>query len=320
MTKKLSTLTLDSGPLTLDLLMNVRQQISSNNRQTVLILFLFCVIIVGIMFAAAIAAGDPEAFPVFTGMALFVVFFWTLISYFWGDSMIAKFVGAKPVSRKTHFDIYNLVENLAITSGLPNPKIYVIKDESLNAFATGRNPKHSLIAVTSGLIEKLNKRELEAVLAHEMGHIANYDIRLQLMVITVIGGVSMLGEMLMRARGKKAGGIILAGLIIYLIGAPMLRLIRLALSRNREYLADATGSLYTRDPQALADALEKISKDSRVESADRMTSAAQLFISNPKREPDDSTPKKVKQESFLTKIFSTHPPIFDRIKKLRGRS
>jgi len=299
--------------------MNIRSQIRSNSLQTFLILFLFALVIVGIIFVASIAAGDPESFPIFTGIALVIVLGWTLFSYFFGGKMILSFVGAKPIVRKTHFDIYNMVENIAITAGLPNPEVYIIKDESLNAFATGRNPKHAVICLTTGIIDTLNKRELEAVISHEMGHIANYDIRLQLFVITVIGAISMMGEILMRARGgKKAGGIIIAGFFLYIIGAPLLRLIRLALSRNREYLADATGALFTRDPWSLAGALEKISKDSRVESADRMNSAAHLFIANPKKEPDTSTKKKIQEQSWVTRLFSTHPPIQDRITRLKG--
>lgn len=300
--------------------MNVYQQISSNNRQTALMLFLFTGLVILIIFIASVIAGDAEAFPILSGVAFVAIFLWTLFSYFFGDKLITKFVGAKPVKRSEHFELYNLVENLAITAGLPNPKVYIIQDESLNAFATGRNPKHSIVAVTSGLLKKLNKQELEAVLAHEMGHIANYDIRLQLLVITVVGAIAMLGETLMRARGKKAGGVILAGLFIYIIGVPLLKLVSLGLSRNREYLADATGSFYTRNPEALANALEKISEDSRVESADQMNSAAHLFIANPKNEPDKSTPKKVKEQSLISKLFSTHPPVFERIKRLRSRT
>jgi len=298
--------------------MNIRAQIASNRRQTIVMLLLFTLAIIGIIFIASVAAGDPEIFPFFSAVATAVIFLWTLFSYFFGDKMILKFVGAKPIERKTHFDVYNIVENLAITAGLPNPKVYIIKDASLNAFATGRNPQHGVICLTTGLIDKLDKRQLEAVLAHEMGHIANYDIRLQLIVITVIGAIAMLGEILMRARGKKAGGIILAGIVIYFVGAPLLRFIRLALSRNREYLADATGAFYTRDSWALAEALELISEDSRVESADRMNSAAHLFIANPKNEPDTSSKKKIKQQSWLTKMLSTHPPIQERIKRLKG--
>lgn len=297
--------------------MNIHQEISRNNRQTFLVMFLFAIVTIILCLIASILIGDIEVFPIFSVGLMVILFFWTLFSYYFGDKMIASFVGAKKANRKEHFKLYVTVENLSIAAGLPNPEVYIIKDESLNAFATGRNPKHSLIAVTTGLIDKLNEHELEAVLAHEMGHIANYDIRLQLIVITVVGAISMLGEIMMRARGKKAGGVVIAGVFIYLLGVPILRLIRLALSRNREYLADATGAHFTRQPEHLASALQKISMDSRVESADRMNSAAHLFIASPKNEPRNDTKKQLRQESFISRIFATHPPIQERIKRLR---
>lgn len=301
--------------------MDIYKQISSNNRQTVFILLLFTATVLGIAYVVSLIMEIPtDQFPIISTIVFGSLFLWTLISYYIGDKMILGFVGAKQIDRKTHFDIYNIVENLAITAGLPNPKVYVIEDESLNAFATGRNPKHSVVCLTTGLIKKLDKRELEAVVSHELGHIANYDIRLELMLITVIGAISMAGEIMMRARGKKAGGIVVAGLFIFLIGSPLLQFIRLAMSRNREYLADATGSFYTRDPEALASALEKISQDSRIESADRMSSAAHLFIANPKQSISKGLEKKLHNESFFVRIFSTHPPIGDRIKRLRGVS
>jgi len=302
--------------------MNIYQQIAANNRQTIFILALFTGAVLGITYVAGlIAEMPPENFPIISIIVFGILFLWTLISYYTGDKMILNFVGAKPIERKTHFDIYNLVENLAITAGLPNPKVYIIEDESLNAFATGRNPEHSVVCLTSGIIKKLDKRELEAVIGHELGHIANYDIRLELLLITVIGAISMAGEVMMRARGKKAGGIVLAGLFVYIIGAPLLQLIRLAMSRNREYLADATGSFYTRDPEALANALEKISGDSRIESADRMKSAAHLFIADPRHGADHGVKKKAHEGgSFLTTLFSTHPPIGERIERLRGKA
>ena len=305
--------------------MDIYRQISANNRQTGLILFVFFLLCLLIVLVTLLILGVnpdelPEVFPVVSVAVFGGIFLWTLISYFWGGRMILKFVGSKPIDRKSHFDIFNLVQNVAITAGLPNPEVYIIEDESLNAFATGRNPQHGVVCLTTGIIEKLNKRELEAVVAHEMGHIANYDIRLQLILVTVIGIIAMVGEIFMRARGKKAGGIILAGLFLYLIGRPLLHIVSLSMSRNREYLADATGSYYTRDPEALASALEKISKDSRVESADKMNSAAHLFIANPKNEPAADTKKDIQRESFLTRMISTHPPIFERVKRLRSRT
>lgn len=300
--------------------MDIYKQISANNRQTVLILTLFTAAVLGIVYVASlIMEAPPENFPIISAVVFGCLFLWTLISYYFGDKMILGFVGAKPIERKTHFDLYNMVENLAITAGLPNPRVYIIEDHSLNAFATGRNPKHGIVCLTTGIIQKLNKKELEAVVSHELGHIANYDIRLELILITVIGAISMAGEVMLRARGKKAGGIVMAGFFVYLIGAPLLHLIRLAMSRNREYLADATGSFYTRDPDALASALEKISNDSRIESSDNMKSAAHLFIADPRHGADHGL-KKLKGGSSLTNLFSTHPPIAQRIQRLRNKA
>jgi|CXWL01.1.fsa_nt_gi heat shock protein HtpX len=297
--------------------MGIREQIRANNWRTIGILSLFTIVALLIVFVASlIMEAPPEQFPIISTVVFGVIFVWTLVSYYFGDKIILSFVDAHPIDRKTHFDLYNIVENLAITAGLPNPKVYLIKDESLNAFATGRNPKHSVIGVTTGLLNKLNKNELEAVLAHEMGHIANYDIRLELILITVIGLISMAGEIMMRARGKNSGGIVLAGLFVFIVGSPLLRLIRLAISRNREYLADSTGSLYTRDPHALAHALEKISSDARIESADRLTTAAHLFIADPRHDGALDTKKKLHEQSWISKLFSTHPPIGERIHRL----
>jgi len=301
--------------------MNIYEQISSNNRQTIFILALFFGVVLGIVYIVSlIVEAPPESFPIISTVVFGGLFLWTIISYFTGDKMILSFVGAKPIERKTHFDIYNLVENMAITAGLPNPKVYIIQDESLNAFATGRNPEHSIVCLTTGIIKKLDKKELEAVISHELGHIANYDIRLELILITVIGAISMAGEIMLRVRGKNSGAIVMAGFFVFLIGAPLLQLIRMAMSRNREYLADATGSFYTRDPDALASALEKISTDSRIESADRMSSAAHLFIADPRHGADHGMKKKLQEGSFLTSLFSTHPPISERVKRLRGRT
>ncbi len=300
--------------------MDLYQQIASNNRQTIFILVFFAAAVLGISFVAMeIAKVAPENFPTISVVLFGFLFLWTLISYFYGDKMILSFVGAKPIERKDFFDLYNIVENLSITAGLPNPKIYIIEDESLNAFATGRDPEHSVVCVTRGLLKKLDKRELEGVLAHEMSHIANYDVRLELILITVIGAISMVGEVMMRMRGgneKKGGSIAFAGLFVYVVGYFVLHLVQLAISRNREYLADATGALYLRDPLPLASALEKIALDPRIESADTMSSAAQLFIADPRSE---GIKKGISGKSIFA-LFSTHPPTEERIKRLRGHS
>lgn len=304
--------------------MDIYHQIAANNRRTALILLLFFLVVLGIVAIAMLIIDLPlDNFPIISAWVFGGLLLWTFISWRYGQNMILSFVGAKLVERKTHFEIYNLVENIAITAGLPNPMVYIIEDNSLNAFATGRNPKNSVVCLTTGIIKRLNKRELEGVIAHEMGHIANYDIRLELILITVIGLISVVGEILLRIRGgrnnKGTGYIALAGLFIYLIGAPLLRLIRLALSRNREFLADSTGSFYTRDPEALALALEKISKDARIESADHLSSAAHLFIADPSKNPGESHAKKLHRGAWLLNLFATHPPIDERIHRLRGK-
>ncbi|MDP3975951.1 MAG: M48 family metallopeptidase [bacterium] len=316
--------------------MNVYQEISANNRKTLLILLLFTVVVMAIAFLASVIILSQEYstwteaaqmtwlyFPTISATVLVVILLWTLISYFTGDKMILSFMGAKPVERKEQFELYNTVENLAITAGLPVPKIYLIQDDSLNAFATGRNPHHSVICFTTGIVKKLNKQELEAVAAHELSHIANYDIRLQLIIVTVIGIIAMVGEVLIRVRGggsdrKGGGAILLAGIFILLVGYPLLTLIKLALSRKREYLADASGALLTRDPHSLANALEKIAVDPRIESADSMKAAAHLFIDDPSVEPGmRQKDQKQSKISWFAQFISTHPPIQERIKKLR---
>lgn len=314
--------------------MNIYDEISRNNRRTLLTVIVFLAVVLAIIFIALfiiiIQVGEVpfriawsntlSVFPFISAFATIIILLWTIISYRFGDTMILKFVGARAVERTTHFDLYNTVENLAITCGLPVPKIYIINDESLNAFATGRDPHHSVICFTTGIVAKLSTQELEAVAAHEMAHIANYDIRLQLIIVTVVGMIAMLGEIMLRSgylasgRDNKGGGIAFAGLFVLLIGYPLLTLMKLSLSRNREYLADATGSYYTRDPLSLASALQKISVDPRVESADQMKAAAHLFIDDPSVEAG----RQHARVSWFARMLATHPPIHDRIDRLRG--
>ena len=227
--------------------------------------------------------------------------------------MMMAFAGAKPMAKEENKKLYNMVENVAIMAGLPNPKIYIIQDESLNAFATGKNPKNAAIAFTTGILEKLEPLELEGVIAHEMSHIGNRDIRLNMLVITGIGIFGFLGRNMLRIRTsgssrKKEGQLVIlilfisiALLIFDYIVAP---LIHLALSRTREYAADATGAKILHNPKALADALEKISVDSRVEVLDSQKTMAVACIASPLAK--------------LSGLTSTHPPIKERIRRLRS--
>lgn len=234
------------------------------------------------------------------------------ISYFASDKIALASSGAKQIAKADHPELYRLVENLSITAGIPMPRVAIIVDPAMNAFATGRNPEHAVIAVTTGLLERLNKTELEGVIAHELSHVRNYDILLMTVVVVLIGTIILLADLLrwggMSGRGDHRegnnAGLVIA--LVLLIVAPLIgQLIKLAVSRKREFLADASGALLTRYPEGLAAALEKISEDPiPLKRASQAT--AHLFISNP---------FKANQISHL---FSTHPPASERIKRLRG--
>lgn len=255
------------------------------------------------------------AIPIVAGAAIL----WLLISYLWGADMMLGNAKATEISMHNNRQLYRLVENLCITRGLPLPKIYVIDDASLNAFATGRNPDNSIIAVTSGLLEKLEKSELQGVLAHELAHIENRDTTLLLLAIEGIAFCTFFGEVLLRIgrsamRGRNGAKIsliiFLAAMVFVIFGYLVAPLLRFAMSRQREYLADASAALITRNPGALADALEKITKDSRVEILDDHPSMAAMCI---------ATPGEIEASLFnkITGLYATHPPVADRIKRLR---
>lgn len=220
--------------------------------------------------------------------------------------------GAVEIKRKDSPEIYSLVENIAATAGAPTPRVFIMNTQTLNAFATGRDPEHSAIALTIGIINKLNRPELEAVIAHEMGHIVNRDIRLTMLVSTGIGVLTLLGQILIRvrARGKNGQAALvmnIAGLVFLFYGAFLAPIIMLALSRRREFQADATSAYLTRNPLALASALEKISGRSEVEALKDNTLVSAACIE-----------KAVSPKKFLSGLFSTHPPIEERVKVLRG--
>ena len=245
---------------------------------------------------------------------------WIVISYFSGDYMLLRGAGAIEIHKEDQPEIYRLVENLCIAAGLPVPRVYIINDDSLNAFATGRDPQHASVALTKGIVQKLERAELEGVVAHELSHIQNRDIRLMLITVAGISFFTFLSEICFRSalhasygRGKDKGG---AGLLFFALGvffaiygffiAP---LIRLAISRTREYQADASAALLTRNPGALARALEKISGDCKVESLDEHASMAAMCIENPL--------SKRGLFASLSGMFSTHPPVEKRIAVLR---
>jgi len=256
----------------------------------------------------------------FIGLGFAIAFstIMALVSFYSGDKMILGMSSAVPADRKKYPYLVNTVEGLAIAAGIPAPKIYVIDDSAINAFATGRDPKHASVTVTTGAIKRLKRDELEGVIAHELSHIRNYDIRMMMFVVMLVGIIALLSDFFLRTmiygKGKKdmkGSGII--GLIIILLGlvlailAPLIaQLIKLAVSRKREFLADADGALLSRNPDGLANALKKIKDDKEplVEAANKAT--AHLFIENPLRT----------FRGRVNSLFSTHPDINERIKRL----
>lgn len=289
-------------------------QISINRRRTVYMFVVFFALIVAIGWALSYLYDNASILYIAVGIA--VIQSW--ISYFFSDSIALSVSGAKEAPRDQFIELHRLVENLAITAGLPKPKVYVINDPSPNAFATGRDPKHSAVAVTTGLLDILEKRELEGVIAHEMAHIGNRDILVMTVAVTLVGAIVLVSDMLTRSwfwssrddNDSRSAGIFAIIAIALAILAPLFaQLIQLAVSRKREYLADATGALMTRFPEGLAEALRKIEQYERpMRSANRAT--AHLFINEPFGVQESQS------RSWLATIFSTHPPIPDRIKKL----
>jgi len=247
----------------------------------------------------------------------------SVVSYFFSDKIILFSVGAVPVKKNDHFDFYTVVENLTLATGLPMPKIYVIDDPAPNAFATGRDPKHAVICATTGLLEKLDRAELEGVIAHELSHIKNYDMLVMTVVAVLASTIGLVSDWIMRSfwwggsrrrrdnDSERGSPIFFVLLIIALILTPIIAtLIQLAISRKREYLADASGVLITRYPEGLARALEKISGDGNILRT-ASSSTAHLFISNPFK-------KGTKTMNLFANLFSTHPPVDERIKILRS--
>jgi heat shock protein HtpX len=286
--------------------------IAANRRRSWLLFGAFFVVfaILGWIFGALSDAGWLGL-----ALALLIATVMSLVSYFGGDRVALFSSGARPTTKESEIYLYRIIENLTITAGLPMPKVYIIEDGAINAFATGRDPKHASIAVTRGCIQQLENEELEGVLAHELSHIQNYDIRYITLVVILVGAVGILSNFFLRSqwlfgrRSSRDSG--QAGTILFLIGllfailAPIVaQLIKFAISRRREYLADASGALLTRYPEGLAKALEKIAASpEKLHSASDTT--APLYFANPFG------------SRRLKGMFSTHPPIEDRIRALR---
>jgi heat shock protein HtpX len=295
--------------------MNAFDEVAINKFKSYLLMFSFSLIVIllGYVFGKIYGNGSPVIITTFMIIAFLISITMALYSYYNGDKAALSVSKAYPANKKDHAHYINSVEGLAIAAQIPCPKIYVLPDQSINAFATGRSPEHASIAMTEGALKKLNRVELEGVIAHEMGHIKNYDVRLMTITVILVGLIALLSDFFFRSMifgGGDSDGelnpvfVILA--IFLAILAPIIaQLIQLAVSRKREYTADATGAVLSRHPQGLADALKKIKKDS-TESKNASKATAHLYFSNPLR------------GGFLNSMFGTHPPLEERIKRLEA--
>lgn len=284
--------------------------IAANKRNTLLIMAVFVGLISAIGWAVSAYMGDSRI----TYWVIGGAFLYALIQYFLASRIALAVSGAKEIQKKDSPRYYRTVENLAITLGMPTPKIYIIDDSAPNAFATGRDPKHAVVAATTGLIEIMDDSELEAVMAHEMGHIQNYDIRVSMIAFGLVSAIGFLSDTILRilfyGDGKRDGVppvVFIVGLVIVILAPIVAVMVQLAVSRQREYLADASGSLTTRDPESMAQALEKLQMYGKPMKRQN-TSSAHLFLNDPLK------------PGALAKLFSTHPPLADRIKRLRSHA
>ena len=284
--------------------------VAANKRNTVIIMAAFVGLIAAIGWALTYVNGsDPSmVYWIIGGAGVYA-----LIQYFMASKLAVAMTGAKEIQKNDNPRLYRIVENLAITNGMPTPKVYVIDDPAPNAFATGRDPKHAIVAATTGIMEVMTDRELEAVMSHEMSHVKNYDIRVSMIAFGLVSAIAILSDIAIRMmffsdRREGTHPIVLVIGIVLIILAPIIAaMVQMAISRQREYLADASGVLTTRDSEGLASALEKLAQHSQP-MRKQSTAAAHLFFNNPL------------PPSFFTKLFSTHPPLEERIARLRGNA
>jgi heat shock protein HtpX len=284
-------------------------QIAANKRKTVWIMLGFMLFVTGLLWLISQYYGGSTGvfYGGIIGASLYVLF-----TYYSGSKMALAMNGAHEIKKSDDPRLWRTVENLAITNGMPMPKVYIIDDPAMNAFATGRNPQHAVVAATTGLLNALEDTELEGVMAHELGHVKNYDIRVSMVAFALTAVVSLIADIILRmtwfssSDNRNNNALTLAVGLAAAILAPLIAtMIQLAISRRREYLADATGALTTRYPEGLASALEKISQQGSAVKRQN-TSTAHLFFANPLK------------GNSLNSLFSTHPPIEDRIARLRG--
>jgi heat shock protein HtpX len=285
--------------------------VATNKRNTFLIMAVFVGIITGIAYLVSSLYGNPTI----TVWILIGAIIYAFIQYFIAAKLATSMTGAQEIQKSDNPRLFRIVENLSITLGIPMPKVYMINDPAPNAFATGRDPQHAIVAATTGIMEIMNDRELEAVMAHEMGHVQNYDIRVSMIAFGLVSAIALLSDIVINAfffggDRRESGSnpfVLIIGVIVIILAPIIATIVQLAISRQREYLADASGVLTTRDSEGLASALEKLQLYGKPMQRQN-SAAAHLFISNP-----------LKKGGFA-KLFSTHPPLEDRIARLRSNA
>lgn len=298
-------------------MINVYEQVDRNRRRSALVMVVFVLFVftVGFVLSRALGFGLTGA-----GLALIFAGLMSFVSYYWGDKIILSLSQARPADKERDFHFFTVVENLTMAAQIPRPDLYVIDDSAPNAFATGRDPEHAVVCATTGLLQKLDRTELEGVVAHELSHIKNFDTRLMAVVAILAGMVTLMADFFLRSTfwgGRRRDGgsqlqavFFLVGLLLALLSPLIAQLIQLAISRRREFLADASGVMLTRYPEGLARALEKIAADREpLEVANKAT--AHLYIENPLKAHHDRI-------GWFASLFNTHPPVEERIKTLRS--
>lgn len=286
----------------------------ANVRKTYLLFTLFFIIVIGVGWIMSRVYADPGILVIAVAFSSVM----SIMSYWYSDKIVLSMAHAHPVEKKDAPELHRIVENLCITAGLPMPKLYIVNEPAPNAFATGRDTKHAVVAVTTGLMNKLTKQELEGVIAHELSHIGNRDMLLSTAAVILVGFISLLSDMFMRSlwfggkdREDRGGSVVmLIGIAVSILAPVAAMLMQLAISRKREFLADASGALLTRYPEGLASALEKIAHDATPLSVAKNTTAHLWF--------DDPFDKPGHKVGALHKLFMTHPPVGERIAALRG--
>ena len=284
--------------------------IGANKRNTILIMAGFIGLLSAIGYVASLYFGE-------TSIAYWVIggaFVYTIIQYFAASKLAVAMTGAHEIQKKDSPRLYRIVENLSITNGMPTPKVYLIDDPAPNAFATGRNPNKAIVATTTGLLDIMDDRELEGVMAHEMGHVKNYDIRVSMIAFGLVSAIGILSDIALRIMIFGGGrdrnthpAVMILGVVLIILAPIIAAMIQMAVSRQREYLADATGALTTRDPEGLASALAKLKSHGKPLKR-QSSSTAHLFLNNPLK------------PGSISKLFSTHPPLEERIKRLNKNS